>query len=457
MNLFYMLFWLFVVLLAMYLFFKIGEYSSEKDEQNNNENNYKKEISDEDIIECLDRIDRAYVGCVKVLVKALMDIEPISDKRCYKFEAAIFVLFQLQYYLKITKKVPHDLIKSIVVTATTHLSSISSYKEEWLENRLKLYQELADRITPSKNFYSDFVKITYNMFLSLFRRAASIDSWFGVGNIKGDEFIHPAGIIDSYTYITPIQENIIEPMLFVVDNNLKLLENMKHNRVLYSNKDSDIFHTNKNMLNYHIGNNNILKIDYPDIVKKYMEIISLPEKPNLSMLLKIFKNIVTTENLKEINVRNMCGAWDYNCKYICKQIDVLDKDSQYDLESRDFYKYIDCAGDKMVLFEYFIFQVLLDNYTMAYKCPPYHHHKLIFDKKEVMDILQKYKDAFATNNINIECNYPILEMSDDFIKIGILISEFDGIRFKYIKIQPHKYYEILQSISIKDNNYNILF
>lgn len=356
-------------------------------------------------------------------------------------------MFQLQYYLTITKKIPDALIKSILTTATTHLSSISAYKEEWLVNRLNLYQKTVDCIIPSKNFYSDFIKITYNMFLSLFRRAASIDSWFSVGNIKSDEFIHPAGIIDSYTYITPIQENIIEPMLFVVDNNLKLLENIKHNTVLY---------TNKNTSNYH-PSNNILKMDYPDIVRKYIEIISGSDKPNLNKLLEIFKNIKTKESLIEINVRNMCGGWDYTCKYICKQTDILDKESKYDLENRDFYKYIDCVCDKIVLFEYFIFQVLLDNYTMAYDCPPYNHYKLIFDKKEIMEILKKHKDIFAENNINIEHNYPIFEMADDFLKIGILISEFDGIRFKYVKIQPHKYYEILQTIPIKDNNYNILF
>lgn len=447
MKLFYMLFWLGVVLLVMYLIVKIEEYKSEKNEQNNNENNYKKEISDTDIIECLERIDRAYVSCVKVLVKALMDIEPINDKRCYKFEAAIFVLFQLQYYLKITQEIPNDLIKSILATATTHLSSISSYKEEWLEDRLKLYQELAERITPSKDFYLDFVKITYNMFLSLFRRAASIDSWFGVGNIKGDEFIHPAGIIDSYIYIKPIQEDIIEPMLFVVDNNLKLLENIKHNSVLYSNKNTS---------NYY-ASNNILKIDYPDVVRKYIEIISGSNKPNLNKLLEIFKNIKTKENLIEINVRNMRGGWDYTCKYICKQTEILDKESKYDLENRDFYKYIDCVCNKIVLFEYFIFQVLLDNYTMAYDCPPYNHYKLIFDKKEIVELLKKHKDVFAKNNIDIEHNYPIFEMADHFLKIGILISEFDGIRFKYIKLQPRKYYEIIQTIPIKDNNYNILF
>lgn len=100
METFIALFWLIV---AFSVIIAIAKFSNRKTEQNT-KYNYKKEISNTDIIDCLDRIDRAYVGCLKVLVKALMDIEPINEKNVINLKRQPLFCFSCNTILQLQRK-----------------------------------------------------------------------------------------------------------------------------------------------------------------------------------------------------------------------------------------------------------------------------------------------------------------------------------------------------------------
>ena len=182
----------------------------------------KNKLTDQEISELLDYIDKAYIECVKALVKIASNYKKVKDKNVYKFEAGIFVLFRFDYYLAQLNLINHPIREWLNKTIDCHINSIGSFNPEWLILRMAVYTNSVGNIADENDFYKKFIISIYDKYFGLLKRAAEIDDWWEAAKIDDDAIIPFSGL-ELYSVSIPIEENVVLPVLKILKESVEKL------------------------------------------------------------------------------------------------------------------------------------------------------------------------------------------------------------------------------------------
>ena len=145
--------------------------------------------------------------------------------------------------------------------------------------------------------------------------------------------------------------------------------------------------------------------------------------------------------LMEVPYRNHCGGWDYTTKLIyATSIDdpVKLNPEQYvkkygDIEARPYIKHLQFLNSSQGALEFILTIKKIDQYAMAFECPPYHHERLILsdhDLSTMIDSLEKeYKndDTEIPDEVYTVTWHPLSISKGKDWRVSILVDKWDAL------------------------------
>jgi len=191
---------------------------------------------------------------------------------------------------------------------------------------------------------------------------------------------------------------------------------------------------------------------------KYNNVIAMIDRFCLNDIQQIYGNYKVDEGfeLYEKDIYRVNSTYELYSKYIFAdkkgQLIKIDNDkAEQNCNSRRFYEKIDCTFDEENLFEYFLFQVIMDEFINSRTWGENYH--LITDLEAII----KYKKILENNKIINERfvldDYPGKILDSECLYIGIFTSQHDGIFFKIVKVKPRQYFEIEYSVLLEKGKF----
>lgn len=178
---------------------------------------YKKEIP-----KSLDRIDKYYLDFTKDLINTVMLDKYIDKKKYYKFECAVFMLFQFDFFTKYRREKPLSFaVKNARHNIISHIVSIGNCDYEGIKSRLDNYLSMMKKTLLSEKTH----RYDYDLFFGLMRRLTNINNWNKLCQISKNDNIELPKENDNFSEMYKnIDEKIVVPMIAYMNVELTLIE-----------------------------------------------------------------------------------------------------------------------------------------------------------------------------------------------------------------------------------------